>query len=610
MQEVAVTSPDGRLTFTLLPNAERLTFKVTAGGAAVVEPSRLQLNVDGFDLSTGVVFGKLERSEINETYPWLGARAVAANRCHMARITLIHDLSLTEYVLEVRAFDDGVAYRHIVGGDSKVSRVPDERSEFILPAGATLWYGGMDGHYETDYQRKTTEEVGPGEWASPPFTAKLPNGAGYLAISEANLVNYSGMALESDGRRGWIIGLGHRHPLNWPFELHNSRAEAMRLGQPAAVTGPITTPWRVVMIGRDLNTLVNSTIFANLCPPPDPVLFPDGAKADWIKPGRAAWAYVDGRPADVKGFADFSNLAGQLSFEHHIVEGIWTRWTLAERKQLVEESRKRGVELWFWRSSSQLRTPEAQDQFFKMLHELGVIGAKIDFIDHENKELVDLYPALLRKAAEYHVSINFHGANKPTGLARTWPNEAVREAVRGMESRSIQSRARLQSILPFTRLLAGPADYTTLFLGTEERRRDTTWANQIASMAIYSAPLLTIAAHPQRLLENPAADIIRSIPAIWDETIVLPGSEIGELTAFSRRKGAVWFVALMCGQEARTVKVPLSFLGDGDFAADIVRDVPGNPTAVKVEKSAAKAGDTLTLELPAGGGFVGRYVKR
>ena len=136
----------------------------------------------------------------------------------------------------------------------------------------------------------------PGEWAGPPLTFTLPQNRGDAAITEANLVNYSGMGLESNGRGGWVIGLGHRQPLNYPFELRYGREEGKRLGKAAAITGDITTPWRVVMIGRDLNTLATSTILPNLCPPPDAVLFPDGIKTSWVKPGRAVWRYVDGGP--------------------------------------------------------------------------------------------------------------------------------------------------------------------------------------------------------------------------------------------------------------------------------------------------------------------------
>ena len=239
-----------------------------------------------------------------------------------------------------------------------------------------------------------------------------------------------------------------------------------------------------------------------------------------------------------------------------------------------------------------------------MLHDLGVAGAKIDFFDHENKELVDLYEALLRKAAEYQLVCVFHGANKPTGRERTWPNEMVREAVKGMESSRMQNRAEHQATLPFTRYLAGPADYTTMVFN--KRRGDTTVANQIASDVILNSPFQTIAANPQTILTNPAGDIIKSIPSAWDETIVLPDSEIGELAVYARRKGNTWFLALMNGPAARTVSVPLSFLPAGNLHAAIARD--GNDgTELVVKTGGAKRSDTLTIELPAGGGYVARF---
>ena len=301
-------------------------------------------------------------------------------------------------------------------------------------------------------------ENGPG----PPLTFKLPGAAGYASITEANLVNYSGLGLEADGRRGWITGLGHRQPLNHPFELRYGRDEGKRLGKLASITGTITTPWRVVIVGRDLNTLVNSTILPNLCPLPDPTLFPEGLKTAWVKPGRAVWRYVDGGPSGLDGMKQFSRMAGQLGFEHHVIEGFWSRWSMEERKEIVDFSKQQGVGLWFWKHGNQLRTPEAREEFFKMLQDLGVVGAKIDFFDHEAKELVDLYEAMLRKAAEHHILLVFHGANKPTGRERTWPNEMVREAIRGMEASRLKERARHETILPFTRYLAGPADYTTM----------------------------------------------------------------------------------------------------------------------------------------------------
>ena len=355
----------------------------------------------------------------------------------------------------MRVFNDGVAFRHVIPGAEGVSRVPDEYSAFIVPTGATVWFHNMDGHYEAPYEKKDISEVQPGTWAGPPLTFKLPGGAGYASITEANLVNYAGMALEADGRRGWIVGLGHRHPLNYPFELRYGRDEGKRLGKPASVNGTITTPWRVVMTGRDLNTLVNSTILPSLCPPPDPKFFPEGIQTAWVKPGRAVWRYVDGGPGDFAGLKEFSRLGGQLGFEQHVIEGVWSRWSMEQRKEMVDYSRQQGVGVFFWRHSNQLRTPEAREEFFKMLHDLGVTGAKIDFFDHEAKELVDLYETLLSEGRGVPHPTRFPRRQQADGRERTWPNDMVREAISGMESSGYKERARHQTTLPFTRYLAG-----------------------------------------------------------------------------------------------------------------------------------------------------------
>jgi alpha-glucosidase len=605
-EAIKVSSPDGRVTFTLAGNAERLTYSVAMGNTPVVEQSAIKLIVDGFDLGSGVVFEKVERSEVDETYPWQGAHSTAVNRAYGTTISFTHDLSITPFRIEVRAFNDGAAYRVVVPGTDGDVRIPDELSEFVLPAGATLWFHDLGGHYEAEYKQQKIEDVKLGQWAAPPLTYQLPNDAGYAAITEANLVNYAGMALEADGRRGLVVGLGHRQPLNYPYELRYGRENAKRLGKPAAIIGTITTPWRTVIAGRDLNTLVNSDVVANLCPPASTALFPQGMNTPWVAPGLAVWRYVDGGDTSFEGLKQFSTWAGQLGAKYHIIEGLWSRWTDEQVKEIVDHSRAQGVGLLFWRHSRVLRTPDAQTEFFTRLHRLGVAGAKIDFIDQEAKEGVDLYEDLLRIAAANQMVIDFHGANKPTGRQRTWPNDMIREAVRGMESRVAQ-RARHETILPFTRYLAGGADYTTLHFG--ERRADTTWAHQIASLATFHSSILTIAAHPETVLKNPAVDVIKSIKPVWDETIVLPDSRIGELSIFARRSGTTWILAVMRAGEAKTIRVPLAFLGDGDYASTLVHDDDAKSDSVKMETGHARRSDVLEIKLSAGGGFVGRFVK-
>ncbi len=130
---------------------------------------------------------------------------------------------------------------------------------------------------------RAVADIPAGEWAAPPLTFRLPNDTGYACITEAALVHYSGMALQADGRGGFQLMLGHKHPISYPFRLRYSN-DVERVSQPASVSGAIVTPWRVVMVGRDLNTLVNSDLIPSLCPPPDPKLFPEGLQTPWIKP--------------------------------------------------------------------------------------------------------------------------------------------------------------------------------------------------------------------------------------------------------------------------------------------------------------------------------------
>jgi alpha-glucosidase len=609
MREVEVVSPDGRVKFTLGSNPERVTYTVTMDDTTMIEPSPLDMRMDGYNLSSGVIFNNLETYDIDETYPWHGVHSTAVNRCNGARVSLTHDLSMTAYVLEIRAFNDGVAYRHIIPGDANAVRVPDEYSEFILPAGSTVWYHNLDGHYEAEYNKQDISEVKAGQWAGPPLTFQLPGDAGCGSITEACQVNYAGMALECDGRRGWITGLGHRHPINYPFELRYGRENGKRLATPASVTGTITTPWRVVLLGRDLNTLVNSDILPNLCPPADPKLFPQGMNTPWCEPGLCVWKYVDdGGNNSLENMKRFSQMGGRIGARYHILEGFAYNWPDDQIRDFVEYSRQQGVRVLFWRHSRDLRTSEAQDAFFQRLQDLGVAGAKIDFFDHEAKELVDLYATLIRKAAEHQLVIDFHGANKPSGMLRTYPNEMIREGVRGMESSSLQRRARHETILPFTRYLAGPADYTTMIF--TERRRDSSWAHQIACLATFQSPMLTIAANPQSVLDNPALDIIKSIKPVWDETIVLPESRIGELSIFARRSGQMWMLAVMSAGPAWTIRVPLSFLGDGLYNASLVRDNMENSGAVVLDNQTLRRSDTLTIEMIDGGGFLGRFTKQ
>lgn len=599
----AVTSPDGHITFELRVETGRLRYKITRDGMPVVETSDAGIVVDGVNLGDGVQIGRATRSTTNQEYPTRGVHAIAHDRSTNLTIEL-RPRSGAAFTMAVRAFNDGIGFRFLVPGTG--NRTPDEATTFRLPAGSTTWSHDLHGHYEAMYVRRPIEDVPAGDWAAPPLTYKLPGTGGYASITESALTGYGGMALQADGHGGYVARLGHAHPVSYPYALRYKAEDVLRLAILATITGPIQTPWRVALVSKDLNGLVNNDIIHNLAPPPDPALFPQGQATAWIRPGRAVWRYVDGGDGSYDGLKGFTDLAAKLGFEHHVVEGVWRQWTPEQLKAFVDYASARHVGIWLWKHSRDLLTPAARKEFFELCEKNGVVGAKIDFFDHEAKEVIDLYDAILREAAVHHVMLDFHGANKPTGLDRTWPNELTREGIYGFEHRGTAPWGPHNTTVPFTRYLAGGADFTPTVFG--DRRRESSWAHQIATAVVFTSPLLVYGGHPQSFLDSPAVEIIRNIQATWDETIVLPQSEIGEVAVVARRHGRDWFLAALNGAGTRTLRVTPSFLGPGRYAALFARDNPDNPAALTMERGTAQAGEAITITLREGGGFVARLV--
>jgi alpha-glucosidase len=578
---VSVLSPDGKIAIKVFLTGKQLSFSVQMEGREIIVPSSTIFTIDSLDLTNNVAFGRAKSFSINESYPWNGLHSLSINRCNGSVIPLVQKDRKLNYSFEVRAFNDAVAFRFILPGNENLSREPDESTVFKLPAGSTVWYHDLYMHYEGVHTKKIVDTIPAGQWAAPPLTIKLPDNAGYASITEANLINYAGMALQTDGKNGFVLRLGHSHPASYPYVLRYSKEDVKRLSIIASIMGTITTPWRVIMIGKNLNSLVNCDVVNNLCPPPDKNLFPGGIKTDWIKPGRAVWKYLDGGgDGSLQTMKEFSRIASELGFEYNILEGFWSRWPDDSVKALVDFSNKLGVGIIVWKHSKDLRDAQKRNVFFQHLHDLGIAGIKIDFFDHEAKEVIDLYESILKECAVLRLSLIFHGANKPTGLARTYPNIMIYEGVKGMEASKLVDRATHETTIPFTRMLAGPADYSVCHFG--DRRKNTTWVHQVASAAIYSATVITYAANPANILSNSCVEMIKSIPSVWDETKVLDPSEIGELVVYAQRKGTTWFLSIMNGLQPKTIKIPLTFLSDGSYTTLILNDDPGNPASANV----------------------------
>jgi alpha-glucosidase len=410
-------------------------------------------------------------------------------------------------------------------------------------------------------------------------------------------------------------------------------------GDGLAVSGraPLASPWRVVMIGDTPGRLIESTLILSLNDPP---AFRD---TSWIKPGKAAWDWWSGQLAEgvanpgmndatMKHYIDF---AAEFGLEYMLVDAGWytpKAWgegadlkaditkTVPEidLPGLVAYARERNVGLILW--LNWIPTREQMDRAFPYYERLGVKGVKIDFMDRDDEEMVAFYHSVLKKAAEHHLVVDLHGAYKPTGLVRTYPNYLSQEGVLGAEYNKWSARvtATHNVTLAFTRMLAGPLDYTPAgfrnVTPAEFEPRDkgplvmTTRAHQLAMYVVYESPLQMVADSPAAYRGQTGAEFIRFVPTSWDETRVLAG-EIGKYIVVARRRGRVWFVGAMTNEEPRTLKVPLKFLGRGPHTLDAFADgadAARDPKQVSGSTSTVRAGGTLTLRLGPSGGYAAR----
>ena len=586
--QMTLDSPGNRVQIALAAQDGALSYSVRVRGQIAIEPSALGVTIDGANLGEGAIVGQPLRRALRETYPVVGVHATALNAYREAIFPVQSGAAKTPWQLEVRAFDDGVAVRYRVPLTG-THTVDGESSGWKVPAGSVVWYQTGTQNYENAYQEQLVEQIAPDANIGAPLVAKLPRGLGYALLSEANLVNYSDMSLRALGER-WFEADFRHDSKGWTHQ------------------GELLSPWRVTMLTPDLNGLVNSDLLRNLCPPPAPNL----ANANWIVPGRSSWHWmVTGRPqlAAQHQWVDWTN---QLGYEYYLIDDGWVDWRAGDQdqwalmKQVVDYARARNVKIWAWVHSKELRTPAARRVYFEQAGAAGVVGLKIDFPEAPNAEWVNWYDETLRDAAAAHLMIDFHGAVKPTGRERTWPNELTREAILGRESGKLP--ALHDTALPFTRMVQGHADFTPTDFRAG-RLGGSSYAHELAQAIVYTSPFLCYGGAPANYLENSALDILKAIPPIWDETRVIGDSEIGRTAAFARRKGNVWFVGVINGSEARPFEIKLDFLGAGRYRADLLADNPTDNAAWNRTAKTLTRADAVTANLRINGGWVARFTK-
>ena len=494
---------------------------------------------------------------------------------------------------ERRDFADGWAVRYVLPeGERRIER---EETIWTLPEDSMVWYQDYGMDYEKPYSSSLVRDIPIGMVMDFPVTAKLSDGT-YRLITEANVVGYTDSAAKylGEGRFGVFYK-------NDPDGFVQSGAD--------------TSPWRVMLVAKDLQTLATSDIVRRLCPAPSAEIAAKASK--FVRPGRAVWQWLPAGAPKYEEQKEWYDRTKALGFEYYLVDDGWRDWRDGEKdqwaclKKWIDYGKSIGVESFMWVDSKEMRSPNTRREYLAKVKAAGAVGIKIDFHPAPSCAQMAWYEEALADTLEFGLMTDYHGCVKPSGREKTWPHEIAREAIRGHEWHITRYNRVLppehDCILPFNRLVQGHADYTPMVFEKKELQ-GYTWARELAQGIVFSAPFLCFGDYPQNYLDNPAVELIKALPTIYDETRILPGSEIGECIAVAKRKGRNWFVAVENGAEERRIVVKMDFLGDGEYELVEFADAEDRPDGYRIDRRIVGRDGKIELTLRPCGGYCARVV--
>ena len=631
----------------------QLAYRVTFRGRPVLEWSPLGLIMDGSPaLGPAVRIESSQPSSRDETWkPAAGKANPIRDRYNAVTVrTLETGANGRRLDIEARAYDDGVAFRYVVPEQPAIKevRILNEATQFRFSKDAytlALILRGFQTSSEDDYHELAISGLHPEYLVNLPLLLNVP-GIAWVGLTEADLEDYPNLFVTGAG-----TGILHARLATRVEDINTNgsiappfdpKADAAKLSVISQT--PVRSGWRVFLIGDRPGRLVESNMVVNLNPP--------SAIADtsWVKPGKTAWDWWSGSQA--KGVAEpgmnndtmkyYIDFSARNKFEYMLIDAGWsarlanpsaaggyaggghldlTRSIPAiDIPMLVEYAKSRHVRLWLWAHYRDVNNQ--MDAAFAQFEKWGIAGVKIDFMDRSDQWMVNWYRLAVKKAAEHHLMVDFHGAFKPDGMRRTYPNLLTREGVMGAEYNKWSARETPQHnvTLAFTRMLAGPMDYTPGGFDNVTREEFVprniapmvmgTRAHQIALYVVFESELQMVADSPDAYDGQKETAFLQAVPASWDETRVLNGLP-PEYITIARRRGAEWFVGSITNWDARELDVPLSFLGTGTYDAEIYADGPNataQPKDSTFDKRQVTAQTVLHLKLASGGGCAIRLV--
>jgi alpha-glucosidase len=310
--------------------------------------------------------------------------------------------------------------------------------------------------------------------------------------------------------------------------------------------------------------------------------------------------------------------AEALTFEYTLLDECWEEWTnkWAQLKEIVDYACQKGIGVFVWKHSEQLDNPQndyEQMRFFlDSIKAAGAVGIKIDFMNGETKEIIDFDIRALQLCAEHQLMVDFHGCQKPSGESRTYPNEITREGIRGLELNTMNEPipGNHNVALVFTRCILNNSDYTPVGFSNPGA---TSWAHQLATAYAFTSPLLSFAEHPDMVFLNKTIaatlPLLKTIPTVWDETVVLPESSVAETAILARRSGDDWYLVVLNGNRPKQLNVKTDFLKEGKWNAFMVKDDAARQDNMIVEERILQANELLNIQLNNDGGYVAKFVK-
>jgi len=634
MKTFTIASPDGGIEVKVIAG-EKLQWTATHRSQTILAPSTISLT-----LYSGEVLGNNPeiRNQKSET---INNKIAALNYKKETVPDNYNQLRLNckgDYGIIFRAYNDGVAYRFFTKKkDSLIVRSEEANFNFSDDDSAYIPYSN-DPHnkdkyqcsFENTYQHIRLSQFVKDTVAFAPVLVELANNK-KAVITEADLEEYPGMFLTNGKTTNGLSGDFAPYVLT---QLQNERnpVQALvtrRAGFIAKTKGTRTFPWRIVIISTNDKDLLNNDMVYRLASPSRVT------DVSWIRPGKVAWdwwndwniAHVDFRAgvntATYKYYADF---AAANHIDYILLDEGWSDDRDIMKivpeinlKDIIDYAAKKNVGVWLWMGSYPL--DQKMEEAFSTYSKLGVRGFKIDFMDRDDQGMVEYYYRVAKTAATHHIMVDFHGAYKPTGLQRTYPNVVNVEGVHGMEQLkwSNPDMPKFDVTIPFVRMIAGPMDYTpgAMRNATKQSFRPIysqpmsqgTRCHQLAMYIMYEAPFEMLSDNPTVYMrEQESVNFIASIPTTFDETVALDG-KVGEYALMARRKAREWYVGGMSNWNARDVTIDLSFLKDGNYEAEIFKDginADRDATDYKKEVIKVSSKEKLNVYLSNGGGWAAR----